>query len=232
MGLCNLVCQEIEKSLANSSSKNSLCLTGGRTAAAIYSNKKIQKILSEKIITDYYFGDDRCVPPDHPESNYQLARTTLFESGVPDGTKLHRMQGELSDLDAEADRYANLLPDWLDLLLLSVGEDGHIASLFPSHLALRENKKKILVVRDAPKFPPKRLTITPVVVRNAKNTIVMATGAQKGRVLAEALKNPENISELPVRLTIGATWVLDDCAVSAFNKIKPSDLLRTRVVSR
>jgi len=114
--------------------------------------------------------------------------------------------------------------------LLTVGEDGHIASLFPEHSLLSEESRLAITICDAPKPPSARITISPVVIRSAKKTIVMATGAKKGFVLAEALNNPKDISQLPVRLTVGATWVLDQSAAVAFREKKFPNLHGTRIV--
>ena len=82
----------------------------------------------------FYFGDERCVPPDHDESNYGMEMQTLFSHGVPIECSVFRMEADAIDIEAAAQRYADLLPDSIDVILLGVGEDGHIASLFPTIL--------------------------------------------------------------------------------------------------
>ena len=76
----------------------------------------------------YYLGGERCAPPDNSEGNYRTSIAPLFPQGVPTGCKIERMKGEANDRVAEANRYGNLLPVSIDLLLLSVGFDGHVAS--------------------------------------------------------------------------------------------------------
>ncbi len=156
----------------------------------------------------FYFGDERCVPPDHPESNYGMAMGTLFEAGMPQGCTVHRMEAESYDLEAAADRYAAVLPESIDILLLGVGEDGHIASLFPYSAALHENRRRVLPII-GPKRPCQRLTITPPVILQAHSTVVLAAGAAKAAVLTEALRMPDSIDALPARLVTSGTWLLD-----------------------
>ena len=221
------ICQFLSSNLYN---KNlSICLTGGRTAERLYSDEKIQLLL-KKNLANYYFGDERCVASNHIDSNYNLVLSTLFSDGIPPDIFVHKIRGDAPDADREAERYGKLLPEFLDILLLTVGEDGHIASLFPEHSLLSEESRLAITICDAPKPPSARITISPVVIRSAKKTIVMATGAKKGFVLAEALNNPKDISQLPVRLTVGATWVLDQSAAVAFREKKFPNLHGTRIV--
>ena len=207
----------------------SICSTGGRTAEALYRDENFQQVLKENV-TYYYFGDERCVEANHADSNHHLALSTLFPDGIPENKVIHRIRCEAADPAQEAVRYAKLLPEELDILLLTVGEDGHIASLFPGHPALNEDGRAVIAVNNAPKAPPALITITPAAIRTAKKIIVMATGAQKGNVLAEALNKPKDISQLPVRLTIGTTWVLDQSAADAFRDRKYANLHGTRIV--
>ena len=162
----------------------------------------------------FYFGDERCVPPDHPESNYGLAMRTLFQHGVPHGCTVNRMAADQEDREAAADAYAQQLPDRLDLVLLTVGEDGHIASLFPHSAALFETRRRVVPVL-VPKWPPERLTITPPVITQAVDVFIMALGPNKAAVFQEASAKSSNevnaIAALPVRLVLSATWLLDVC---------------------
>jgi len=142
------------------------------------------------------------------------------------------MRGEAKNVHIEAERYAKLLPQSIDVMLLSVGSDGHVASLFPNANSLNEIKKTVIAIEDSPKPPSKRITITKKVIKTAKNIVLMAEGEAKGEVLAKALLDPENINELPVRLTIGnrATWVLDQDAICAFNRTLPENSYNTRII--
>jgi 6-phosphogluconolactonase len=157
----------------------------------------------------FYFGDERCVPPDHHASNYGMAMGTLFPNGMPKGVQSHRMEADGADVEAAANRYAALLPETIDVLLLSVGEDGHIASLFPHGAALRETVRRVVPVT-GPKPPFQRLTITSPVIQSARHVFVMALGEQKRAVYEEALRDPEDIDSIPARLVLNRTWIFDD----------------------
>jgi len=156
----------------------------------------------------FYFGDERCVPVDHAESNYGMVMRKLFFLGVPAGCVVHRMEAESADLDAAADRYESVLPPFVDVLLLGVGEDGHIASLFPGSAALRETQRRIIHVV-GPKPPPRRLTVTPPVIREARSVFVLAAGDAKADVLERARRAPNEIESLPACMVLGATWLVD-----------------------
>lgn len=158
-----------------------------------------------------FFGDERCVPPDHPDSSYALVMRTLLDNGIPSGCSIKRMEAELPDQEIAAKVYENLLPDEIDVLLLGMGADGHIASLFPNSDALYSEQTSVLQA-SSPYPPHRRLTITPKVIARAKSVFILATGAEKGRILAKALKCPENFMSLPVCLTVNGTWVIDDIA--------------------
>jgi len=96
----------------------------------------------------------------------------------------------------------------LNVLLLSVGPDGHIALLFPRSNALLEKSRLVLPVI-SPKTPPERLTITPRVVQSSKSTFLLAQGKEKGRILAQAQKQTDDIASFPVCLLLGSKWMLD-----------------------
>lgn len=185
-------------------------LTGGNTAERLYNYWSDTSVLPLKQMR-FLFGDERCVSPRHVDSNYALAMRTLFAKGVPPGCSVIRIEAENSDRDAAARKYEEFLPKEIDVLLLGMGGDGHIASLFPYSAALRSTDRTVLPVA-VPNLPHDRLTITPQVIVNAGSVFLLATGEEKGRVLAEALRSPEDFMSLPVRLTLGGTWLLDDPA--------------------
>lgn len=184
-------------------------LTGGRSASKLYTAWSRHPLSCNLHGVAFYFSDERCVPPCHSESNYGLAMRTLFANGLPSGCTVHRMEADNPDPDAAAARYAAALPDHIDVLLLGVGEDGHIASLFPQSAALDETRRGVVAIT-GPKSPHRRLTITPPVVRQARSVFVLAAGAAKAAVLMEALRSPDRINDLPARMVLGAIWLLDD----------------------
>ncbi len=191
-------------------------LTGGRTAERLYKYWADTATLPLEGLR-FLFGDERCVPPDHTDSNYALVMNALFEKGMPPGCSITRMEAENPDREAAARAYEKLIPDKIDVLLLGMGEDGHIASLFPHSSALRSKQRSVVAIT-GPKPPHERLTITPRVIGRARSIFVLATGAEKGRMLACAVRSPKDFMSLPVGLTLGGTWILDDEARSQFLK--------------
>jgi 6-phosphogluconolactonase len=181
-------------------------LTGGRSAETLYkvwaSHPDFKRILN----VNYYFGDERCVPPNHSQSNYGMAVQTLFRDGIQDGCTVHRIKAENEDREKAADNYASILPKSIDILLLSMGEDGHVASLFPHAAALSENERLVVPVK-GPKLPLERLTITPPVIRLAKRLFILSCGEKKTELLEQLDKAPNNYFSLPARLALRGEWV-------------------------
>lgn len=181
----------------------SIMLTGGRSAEQLY--LAMARLPTFTLLHDvsFWFGDERCVPPDHPDSNYAMVMRTLFTGGVPSTCHVYRMK---ADQGVTFFSYESQLPASVDILLLSVGEDGHVASLFPSSPALFEAERKVLPVI-GPKPPFQRLTITPPVIQAAKSVYVLAIGDEKRRKYEEALLDPKDISSIPARLVLDRTWI-------------------------
>jgi 6-phosphogluconolactonase len=194
----------------------SVMLTGGRSAARLYEAWSGLPAFNQSSGVDFYFGDERCVAPDSVESNYGLAMKTLFCKGVPKGCKVFRMEGDGADRELAARRYDKSLPRHMDMLLLGVGNDGHVASLFPRSPALKEHGRSVMPVV-GPKAPHERLTITPPVISGAKRIFVLATGGVKAEVLAAALRDKDDIESLPVRLALRGTWLVDTALSEANN---------------
>ena len=203
---------EIEEAIARRGVCH-LMLTGGQTVERLYQYWAESSALPLSQLK-FWFGDERCVSPDHADSNYALFVNTLFMSGVPSNCKVMRMEAERSDRKCAAKEYAQQLPEALDILLLGMGPDGHIASLFP-HSPLLQSSSESVVPVTGPKPPFDRLTITPQVIERARSVFLLATGKEKGTVLAEALQASDDYQTLPVRLTINGTWLLDSDATEA-----------------
>jgi 6-phosphogluconolactonase/glucosamine-6-phosphate isomerase/deaminase len=187
----------------------SLMITGGRGAKQLYKKWREDDVFRNIARPlDLFITDERCVSHDHSDSNYRMIDDVLFRGKPPRNVIFHHMAGAALDLDVEADRYGQLLPDSVEILLLSMGEDGHIASLFPNSSALVETKRKVVPI-EGPKEPFKRLTITPPVIQAAKQVYVLAIGDEKRRKYEEALLDPKDISSIPARLVLDRTWIFD-----------------------
>ena len=175
-------------------------LTGGTTPRQMYGVLAALPVEWGRV--SLLFGDERCVPPSDPESNYLMAKETLL-SRVDAGAVL-RIPGELGAEDAAAlyDAAVGRMQP-LDLVLLGIGEDGHCASLFPGHPALNATGWAV-PVHDAPKPPPDRVSLTLGCLRNARRVIFLVTGAGK----AEAFRKAQ-AGEVPAGMIPGAEWIVD-----------------------
>jgi 6-phosphogluconolactonase len=162
----------------------------------------------------FLLGDERCVPETHADSNYGMVMRTLFAKGVPEGCAVIPMDAVGTDLDAAADQYAAQVPEVIDLLLLSIGEDGHIASLFPGSPTLHESNR-LVVPTIEPRSGQRRITMTPPAIRRATRTFVFACGAAKERALAIARQSPMDHEAIPARLVLDATWLTGNAATIA-----------------
>jgi 6-phosphogluconolactonase len=142
-----------------------------------------------------WLGDERCVPRDHPDSNARMVDESLYAHARAQPPRLHPVDGSAVPEDAAwlyARELAELVPDGVfDLVLLGLGEDGHTASLFPHHHALEAVSAPCLAVRDAPKPPPQRITLTIPMLRHAEHTILLTAGEAKREPLRRALGDPD-----------------------------------------
>src|SRR5450756_1347428 len=160
----------------------SLVLAGGTSPQRCYELLSHMDIEWGRVTV--LFGDERCVPPDHPDSNYRMARESLLDRVSP--ASVHRMPAELGP-DEGAGLYAHIVASVapLDVVTLGVGEDGHTASLFPGHPALKATAL-VVGIREPPKPPPQRVTLTLPALRSARRVIILATGAGKADAVAKA----------------------------------------------
>ncbi|HEY0969343.1 MAG TPA: 6-phosphogluconolactonase [Gemmatimonadales bacterium] len=191
----------------------SLGLSGGHTPRATYEwlAEHGGRVPWDRV--EVFFADERCVPPDDPESNYRLVRETLLDRASIPPENVHRMACEEGDRDAAARRYAALVPEHFDVLLLGMGADGHTASLFPGARELDEQTKDVLP-STSPEAPHERLTITPRVIAAARDVAVLVTGEAKAEMVRRALEGDYRPRELPIQLALAATWFLDREAAS------------------
>jgi 6-phosphogluconolactonase len=194
-----------------------VALSGGNTPRPVYTEfARIARELPWDRV-HFTFGDERCVPPDDPESNFRMARESLFVPGAVPDKSVARMRGEIDPVLA-AQEYEDGL-DLLaaqcgeriyrhDLILLGVGDDGHTASLFPGTAALDEQARKV-VANFVPKLNAWRITFTYPLIAQARHICFLAN-ANKNRALLERVL--EGDPELPAARVAPAdghlTWFL------------------------
>ena len=190
----------------------SLALSGGRTPAQLYRTLATAAIDWPR--TRIFFADERAVPPADPDSNFRMARETLLDPARVPPRNVHRMKGEYPDLTVAVEEYEAHLTEPLDLVVLGIGEDGHIASLFPGSPLISETTRRVAAVLDAPKPPPRRLTLTPRALDEAGEILVLVTGVEKAAAAARALEPGVTPREIPARLVRDRVWLLDRDAAS------------------
>ena len=152
-----------------------------------------------------FWTDERRVPLSNPHSNFRLAETELLPKLA--GAQVHPLRGSAADYENELRPF---LP--LDLVLLGVGEDGHVASLFPGNPATRETQRLVADVHNAPKPPPDRATLTFPVLNAARQILVVASGAGKAAIVGRVFSAPGNLPAQ--RLSGSPRWLLDRAAAA------------------
>jgi 6-phosphogluconolactonase len=203
----------------------SVALSGGSTPKSLYAllaGGSVPNIPWEQIF--FFFGDERFVPPDHPDSNYRMARETGLFLKVP-SDHVFRVHTEEKDAETAALDYEQTLRTFfrlqtgefprLDLVLLGLGPDGHTASLFPGTAALDE-RRRLVVANWVEKFKTYRITLTLPVLNHAACDMFLISGPDKAHMVREVLRNER--ADLPsqkVRPTDGRLlWLLDRAAGS------------------
>ncbi|MGZ3715498.1 MAG: 6-phosphogluconolactonase [Ktedonobacterales bacterium] len=182
----------------------------------------------------FYWGDDRYVAPDDPESNFRMAYDTLLQFIPIHEAQMHRIHTELPDASAAADLYEQelredfrLAPGELprfDLIFLGIGPDGHTCSLFP-HTAALKVTDRLVVANYVPKLHTDRITLTFPVINNAANVVFLVAGADKASALSVVLEGPPDPEEYPAQLVVptdGDLYWLVDRAAAARLHTRPS----------
>ena len=178
-------------------------LSGGATALIFLGALKNAKVDWSRI--SLFWADERAVPADDPESNYGVAERILLDPLGAKAPRAFRMPADLPQLSTAAMKYdatlaTELKSSALDLALLGVGEDGHICSLFPGHRALLADDLRVVAVEDAPKPPPRRLTLSLPFVLRTKKIWLIAVGPRKLPVLHAALSRTQRVTPLDLLL--------------------------------
>ena len=207
-----------------------LVLSGGSTPRQLY-EKLARQPISKRINwqkTHIFWGDERYVPPDHPEGNFSLAVKSLISKVDIPPANINRIPTEIDSAQAAAEGYEKTLRKFFppavgseegryfpsfDLVLLGLGQDGHTASLFPGEAALEERDRWVVAVDGANASPPvERITLTLPAINKARYVIFLASGSNKREVFQQVVNNPETSSYPAARVKpLGRlVWFIDE----------------------
>jgi 6-phosphogluconolactonase len=194
----------------------SIVLTGGRIAAKVLGTLKdlpaAQSIDWPKV--DLWWGDERFLPAGDPDRNETQARAALLDALPLDPARVHAMPPsdgpDGDDATTAAARYARELGDrpHFDVLMLGVGEDGHVASLFPGHPVLNETGTAVATF-NSPKPPPTRITLTMPTIQTADEVWLVAAGPDKTKSVGAALNGDKSLPAAHATGTSRTLWLLD-----------------------
>ena len=210
--------------------KFSIALSGGSTPKGLFTllaGPQFASLPWDKV--SFFWSDERHVPPDHPNSNYRMAKESLLSHIPAAAANVFRMKAEGNDADAVALDYERTLQSFFslppgkfprfDLILLGMGPDGHTASLFPGSAALAE-KSRLVVANWVAKFNTYRLTFTFPVLNQARCVMFLVAGQDKAAALEEVLENPA--TPLPAQLVQPSDgellWMVDRAAAGQLRK--------------
>lgn len=203
-----------------------VALSGGSTPKSLYSLLATNTSLPwDK--TYFFFGDERHVPPDSPESNYRMAREALLSKIPIPPENVFRVPAENPDANQAAEAYEQTLKKFFnppagsfprfDLILLGLGPDGHTASLFPGTRALQERSRWV-VANWVEKFKADRITLTLLILNNAAVVMFLASGADKADTLKEVLQGKQPGELIPSKLVRPSDgkliWMVDQAAAA------------------
>jgi len=209
-----------------------VALAGGSTPKAAYqmlaSQEFARQINWESV--HFWWGDERCVPPEDPQSNYRMAKESLLDRVPVVEEQVHRIKGEERPLQAAAgyDRalHDNFeLNDGLDLILLGMGEDGHTASLFPGQAAVRE-KVRWVMAESITALGAWRVTLTPAFIKRSREVIFVVSGSDKAarlnQVLHETAESEPSPAGMIAREAKRVRWLVDRAAAASLSPVPDS----------
>jgi 6-phosphogluconolactonase len=219
-----------------------LALSGGSTPGRLHKLLGSEPAVRNRLPWDnlhFFWGDERHVPPDHPQSNYRMACDTLFAFAPVPAENIHRVNAEEPDAAVAAEKYERELYSFFELetgqlprfdcILLGMGPDGHTASLFPGTGALHETKR-LVVANWVEKLKTQRITLTVPVLNNAALIIFLISGQEKAEVLKEVLEGdfrPELLPAQLIRPVHGRLlWLVDQAAAGCLSEPSGSKFSR------
>lgn len=208
-----------------------ISLAGGSTPAATYELIATRFRLSvDWKGVQFFWGDERCLPPDHEWSNYGMAERTMLSKLPLQPGQIHRIRGEddpeqaARAYEAELRKAFSLEQDEFprfDLIMLGLGAEGHTASLFPGDAALHERRRLALAVEVENNKIRHRVTLTAPVLNNAAHVMFLVCGAEKGPALRNIIQGPKDPDRYPAQIVAPADgeviWVLDKSAAAGLD---------------
>ena len=221
---------ELARNAVTNHSRFSAALAGGNSPRRLYellAGDQLRNRVDWRAV-HLFFGDERCVPRDHADSNYHMAYESLISRVDIPASNIHPINGE-GEPERNAALYETELREFFpsgstsafDLVLLGLGEDGHTASLFPDTSALAVTDKWV-VANWVEKLASYRITLTPAAINGAAQVIFLVTGANKAAAVKAVLEGPLQPENLPAQLIkpeAGTlTWLLDSQAASRLSK--------------
>lgn len=225
---------EFAAAAISKSGRFTVALSGGSTPKRLY-ELLAQPPFREKVEwgrVEFFWGDERAVAPDRPESNFYVAERTLLGKLELRPEQIHRIRAEEMDRGAAAEAYEGEIarvfgvppggkPPPLDLVLLGLGADGHTASLFPYSEILHERARWVAAYY-VPKLGADRITLTPAIINGAAHVIFLVAGADKAAALAQVLEGPKDPDRLPAQLIRPVSgrlmWFVDGAAAGLLRR--------------
>ncbi len=218
----------LARTAASANGRFTVALSGGSTPKGAYeilARSDLQRRIPWPRV-HLFWGDERCVPSHHPESNYRMAEKSLISLVPIPLENVHRIATEREPNEAAAayertlrkvfNLSENELPRF-DLILLGIGSDAHTASLFPGSAGLNE-KKRLVIAHKVDKLEAWRITLTPAVLNQAARTVFLVSGTDKAQAVREVMKGTYEPKRLPAQLIRPAKgsllWLLDQEAAS------------------
>ncbi len=239
--LCAEAAARIEQLIATAletHGRATVCLTGGSTARAVYEAIAAHERHAPRLAwshVHFFWGDERNVPADHPDSNYGMAAATLLTHIPVTPALVHPIPADGRDAETAARAYDATLQQTafaspadhaFDLTLLSMGADAHIASLFPGAPELERPFIERVVVVPAATHRGRRVTLTPATLLDAKRILVMAAGRDRADAVRAVFSEPEDVARWPAQCLRRAgdrvEWLMDSAADGRARAARPA----------
>jgi len=235
--LSRIAAEEFVRQIKGTVRAHDLCtvvLSGGSTPKGLYALLASDEAWQTRLPWDkihFFWGDERHVPPDHPDSNYRVAHQALLSKVPVPLENVHRIAAENPNAHQAAEEYEQTLRTFFrlaagqlprfDLILLGMGPDGHTASLFPGTAALHESQR-LVVANWVEKFHTYRITLTLPVFNNAARVLFLVSGEEKAEVLRAVLQGHDQPPRFPAQLICPTSgeilWLVDQDAARLLHR--------------